>query len=233
MRADYSGDVASRLQKRKAQPVTKAAAIAAKDKAIVLAAREHFLRDGFAGASMDAIAKSAAVSVKTVYSHFANKDELFSKVMVGACTNNLFAGETPPEDVLAERFSWFHKPTQQGMFEAGREYLEHLLSGDQLALYRAVTRDATRFPELGWQYHKEIAKGRTGILIAYLTCTFRTGHWSGRDAVQDAALYEGLLRTTIFEQALHGLVKVEPALVRTQARRAANTLWKLLSIPNE
>ena len=199
----------------------------------MLAAREHFLRDGFAGASMDAIAKSAAVSVKTVYSHFANKDELFSKVMVGACTNNLFAGETPPEEALAERFSWFCNPTRQGMFEAGMEYLEHLLSEDQLALYRAVTRDATRFPELGRQYQKEIAKGRTGILIAYLRRSFRLEQWSGRDAAQDAAVYEGLLRTMIFEQALHGFVKIEPALVQTQAHLAADTFWKLLSVPKE
>ena len=70
--------------KPEANHTSKAAMIAEKDSAIVLAARKHFLRDGFAGASMDAIAKSAGVSVKTIYGHFANKDELFSKVMIAA-----------------------------------------------------------------------------------------------------------------------------------------------------
>lgn len=42
--------------------------------------------------------------------------------------------------------------------EAGREYLRHLLSEEQLALYRVVTRDADRFPELGRQYQKNFAR---------------------------------------------------------------------------
>jgi len=86
--------------------------IAEKDRLIVLSAREHFLRDGFAGASMDAIARSAAVSVKTIYSHFANKDELFSKVMVAACTDHLLSNELPPNKVLAEKFHRFGALTQ-------------------------------------------------------------------------------------------------------------------------
>ena len=77
---------------------------------------------------MDVIAKSAGVSVKTIYSHFSNKDELFSKVMIGACTDSLFAGDIPSEDVLKKRFAWFSKAPQQGLFEAGKEYLGHLLS---------------------------------------------------------------------------------------------------------
>ncbi len=215
------------------QQLTKAESIAAKDEAIVLAARKHFLRIGFAGASMDAIAASAAVSVKTVYSHFANKDELFRKVMIGACTDNLFAGATPTEEALTKRFPWFSDATQQGVFEAGKEYLKHLLSEDQLALYRAVTRDTNRFPELGRQYHKEIARGRTGILAAYLARTSRTQLRVERDELQDAAVYEGLLRATIFEEALHGLVKVRPALVESHALKAASVFWKLFASSNE
>ncbi len=71
------------------QSISKASKIAEKERLIVAAARDHFLRDGFAVASMDAIARTAEVSVKTIYSHFANKDELFSKVMIAACTDNL------------------------------------------------------------------------------------------------------------------------------------------------
>ena len=97
----------------------KAELIAEKDRAIVLAARANFLRDGFAGASMDAIAKSAGVSVKTIYGHFSNKDELFSKVMVGACTDNLFAGDIPSEDGLRQRFGWFSKADTAGTLRSG------------------------------------------------------------------------------------------------------------------
>ena len=221
--------MAKSFTKRGPKRTAKTELIAEKDRAIVLAARENFLRDGFSGASMDAIAKSAGVSVKTIYGHFSNKDELFSKVMVGACTDNLFAGDIPSEDALRQRFGWFSKATQQGLFEAGKEYLRHLLSEEELALYRAVTRDAARFPELGWQYQQTIARGRTGILIAYLQSIFRERKWTRRDAVQDAAIYEGLLRTSIFEEALHGLSGVSLDAMEKHAAFASRTMWILLA----
>ncbi len=221
--------VAKTLSKPVFQRTAKAEMIAEKDRAIVLAARENFLRDGFAGASMDAIAKSAGVSVKTTYSHFPNKDELFSKVMVGACTDNLCAGDIPSEDALGQRFAWFSQATQQGLLEAGKEYLGHLLSADELGLYRAVTRDADRFPELGRQYQQTIAQGRTGILIAYLRGVFRKKGWTGRDPIRDAASYEGLLRARIFEEALHGLLNVSSSAIEQSAAFASSTMWSLIA----
>ena len=207
--------------------------IAEKDRLIVLSAREHFLRDGFAGTSMDAIARSAAVSVKTIYSHFANKDELFSKVMVATCTDYLLSNELPSNEVLAETFAWFGVTTQRGLMEAGLEYLRHLLSEEQLALYRVVTRDADRFPELGQHYQKNVARGRTGILIAYLKGIARRRSWAKRDATHDAALYEALLRGGLYEEVLHGVVTPSLEGIKKQARSAAKTMWKLLNSGSE
>jgi AcrR family transcriptional regulator len=213
------------------KPASKAIMVAEKDRAIVLAAREHFLQDGFAGTSMDAIAKSAGVSVKTIYGHFANKDELFSKVM--ACTDHLLSSELPPDSELAERFAWFCEATQRGLMEAGQEYLRHLLSEEQLALYRVVTRDADRFPDLGRQYHKNVARGRTGILVAYLRNVARRKSWTKRDATQDAALYEALLRAGIYEEVLHGLVAANSETIKMHTRSASKTMWKLLTANGE
>lgn len=215
--------------KKAAKHTSKTSMIAEKDRAIVLAAHEHFLRDGFAGASMDGIAKSAGVSVKTIYSHFENKDELFSKVMIAACTDHLLSGELPSDEVLSERFVWFREATQRGLMEAGQEYLRHLLSEEQVALYRVVTRDADRFPELGRQYQKNFARGRTGILIAYLRSVARTRAWTKRNSTEDAALYEALLRAGIYEKALHGLMTVCPDAIQKHARAASKTMWKLLT----
>jgi AcrR family transcriptional regulator len=211
-----------------AKHISKAAMIAEKERAIVLAAREHFLRDGFSGASMDGIAKSAGVSVKTIYSHFACKEELFSRVMIAACTDHLLSEELPLDDVLAQRFAWFRKASQRGLAEAGREYLRHLLSEEQLALYRVVTQDAGRFPELGCQYHKNIAQGRTGILAAYLRNLARKKGWARRNATQDAALYEALLRAGLYEEVLHGLLMIDAHLIDEHARSSARTMWNLL-----
>jgi hypothetical protein len=70
--------------------------------------------------------------------------------------------------------AWFGEATQRGLMQAGLEYLWHLLSEKQLALYRVVTRDPDRSPELGQHFQKNVARGRTGILIAYLKSVART-----------------------------------------------------------
>src|SRR4051794_32416906 len=55
---------------------------ARKREAILAAATELFLRDGYLGTSMDEIAALAAVSKQTVYKHFADKERLFSEIVV-------------------------------------------------------------------------------------------------------------------------------------------------------
>lgn len=210
--------------------VSKSSMSIGKDRLIVAAARDHFLRYGFAVASMDAIARTAGVSVKTIYSHFANKDELFHRVIVAACTDHLLSAETPDEQELGKRFPWFRQATRKGLMQAGRAYLGHLLLPEQVALYRVVTRDADRFPEIGHEYQKNIARGRTGILALYLRCLTARRELSPRDAWQDAAVYEAMLRAGIFESALHGLVTVTPEEIAKQATSAAKVMWKLLHL---
>ncbi|WP_446744928.1 TetR/AcrR family transcriptional regulator [Silvibacterium acidisoli] len=202
---------------------------AGKERSIVGAAHEHFLRHGFSGASMDAIAASAGVSVKTIYSHFENKEALFNQVMIAACTDHLLTEQLPSDDALEARFPWFANATQRGLMEAGLTYLGHLLSAEQLALYRVVTQDAARFPELGRQYQKNFAKGRTAILAAYLRNLARKRNWTRRDAMQDAALYEALLRAQIFEEALQGLLSVTAEAIEKHARSASKIMWKFIS----
>ena len=65
----------------------KAALMARKRAAIVDAALAAFLGAGYAEASVNAIAASAGVSIKTLYRHFESKDELFAAVMQAACGN--------------------------------------------------------------------------------------------------------------------------------------------------
>ncbi len=49
--------------------------------AILQAAVAEFREFGFAGTSMDRIAATAEVSKRTVYNHFASKDELFTAIL--------------------------------------------------------------------------------------------------------------------------------------------------------
>ena len=53
--------------------------------AILEAAKQLFVREGFAGASMDKIAAEAGVSKLTVYSHFGDKEALFAAAIRAKC----------------------------------------------------------------------------------------------------------------------------------------------------
>jgi hypothetical protein len=64
---------------------------------------------------------------------------------------------------------WFLKnraPTALTL--AGVEYLRHIFSKEQLALYRVVTRDANRFPELGRGYRQEVVENGIAIFTHVL-----------------------------------------------------------------
>ena len=57
--------------------------------AILEAAKGLFVRNAFAGTSMDAVAAEAGVSKLTVYSHFGDKETLFGAAVTECCAQML------------------------------------------------------------------------------------------------------------------------------------------------
>jgi AcrR family transcriptional regulator len=116
-------------------------------RAIVTAAREAFLRDGFA-VGMDVIAASAGVSKMTVYNHFGSKEELFSAVVaqaqdeaIGSAMDEALAGLAGAPDL------------REALIHTARTLVTEVTDPSVLALRNLVTGELRRFPELGraWQ----------------------------------------------------------------------------------
>jgi AcrR family transcriptional regulator len=126
---------------------------------------------------MDGIAESGEVSVKTIYRHFESKDELFSAVMQAVRLDNGVPSGEQNIASLALSYPWFDDASRQGLTAGGKEYLDHVLSEEQLSHYRVVTRDAHRFPELGRRYEREVVSGRTEIFVRYIDRCARTNKW--------------------------------------------------------
>ncbi|MGV8941800.1 MAG: TetR/AcrR family transcriptional regulator [Lysobacter sp.] len=86
----------------------------AKRAAILDAARTMFIQHGYEGVSMDQIAAQAGVSKLTVYSHFGDKENLFSSAVASYCEqqlpHSLFAGsaDTPLRERLLTIARAFH-----------------------------------------------------------------------------------------------------------------------------
>jgi AcrR family transcriptional regulator len=199
----------------------KASLMKRKRTLIVNAAREAFLTGGYADTSMDSIAKGAGVSIKTVYRHFENKDDLFIAVMKAACSSEENEGPGAPRN-------WPAKSPRIGLNLAAIEYLRHALSTDQLALYRVVLRDAGRFPELGKRYSEEVIEGRNILLVEYLKRWSSSQGWKIKDMLGAANTFAGLLRSGWFESVLLGTAEIEETALLQQAKSA--TLQMLILI---
>lgn len=208
----------------------KASLMSRKRLAIVNAARQAFLEGGYAKTSMDSIAKAAGVGIKTLYRHFENKDDLFSAVMQAACNPEAFdevSGEWKKQTDETER-PWFQKPPRVALAAAGIEYLEHILSDEQLALYRVVTQDAHNFPELGRRYREQVVERAHDLFMRYLDRWSQVEGWKIRNKKDAAITFTALLRAGIFEEVLHGLRKFSDSEMAVHARRAAATMLVLL-----
>ncbi len=199
--------------------------------AIVSAAREAFLDGGYGRTSMDSIAKAAEVGIKTLYRHFENKDDLFSAVMQAACNPEAFdevTGEWRKQADEPDRV-WFSKPPRTALAAAGIEYLQHVLSEEQLDLYRVVTQDAHRFPELGRRYSEQVVERSYEVFISYLNRWSSGESWKIRDKRGAALTFAALLRAGIFEEVLHGLRKFSDSEIAAHARRSAASMLVLLN----
>jgi AcrR family transcriptional regulator len=196
----------------------KASLMERKRALIVQAAREAFLTGGYADTSMDSIAKSAGVSIKTVYRHFENKDDLFIAVMQAACS---VESKDKPRD-------WPTKVPRVGLPLAAIEYLRHALSTEQLALYRVVLRDAGRFPELGRRYSEEVIEGRNALIVEYLNRWSPSQGWKIKDVLGAANVFAGILRSGWFESVLLGTAAMEERALLQHAKTGAAQILILI-----
>ncbi|TDE92475.1 TetR/AcrR family transcriptional regulator [Occultella glacieicola] len=109
--------------------------------AILGAAEEVFLRDGYVGSSMDEVARISGSSKQTVYKHFGNKEQLF-EVLVSSMTDDTGAPvghETP--GVAGD--------VGTNLTDLAVAMLDAVLTPRILRLRRLVIGEANRFPDLG------------------------------------------------------------------------------------
>jgi TetR/AcrR family transcriptional repressor of mexJK operon len=111
-------------------------------RAVILdAAKRCFLETGYEGTSMEGIAKTAGVSIMTLYRHARSKDDVFSAVISSFCN---LADLAQQEDIK----TLLSKPFDVVLFEVGMFGQETLASSETAALLRIVVAEAVRFPHL-------------------------------------------------------------------------------------
>lgn len=111
----------------------------AKREAILEAAKCLFLRHGYAGSSMDAIAAHAGVSKLTVYSHFTDKETLFCAAVKARC-----------EEQLPELFFEFPAgaTVHSVLLNIARGFIQLINSSESVDLHRLMTSLGAQDPQL-------------------------------------------------------------------------------------
>ena len=205
----------------------KAALMSRKRAMIVDAALRAFLESGYAESSVNRIAEEAGVSIKTLYRHFESKDDLFSAVMQAACSTS-GTQQVGASATEADEPGWFNQPPSIALPIAGREYLRHALSDEQLALYRVVTRDAPRFPELARRYRDQVSGTRDALFARYLDRWLPVTGWKIADGQGAAAVFAALLKAGLFDEALFGVKSASEEQIASCARNAAVQIMVLI-----
>lgn len=111
--------------------------------AILNAATETFLQNGYLGTNMDEVAQRARVSKQTVYKQFASKEALFIAI-VSSMTSE--AGDRVQNDM--NDFN-DHEGLAAYLLAYAERQLTVVLTPRLMQLRRLVIGEAGRFPELG------------------------------------------------------------------------------------
>lgn len=179
-----------------------ASAPMSKEQSIIEAATRLFLRHGYGGSSMDAIAQEAGVSKQTIYHHFGSKDALFGAIITQRCDGfiaSLISGEAVAKGIEAV------------LTILARQFLELALSPSSLALHRVMVAEVSRFPELGRAAYQAGAARAVAQLAAYLEEETRRGHLMVEDPRLAAEQFFGTLMGHIHLRALLGIEENPPA----------------------
>ncbi len=112
------------------------------------AASSLFLRNGYTKTTMDDVAALAGVSKQTVYTHFADKEQLFTElVLANARRVDTFLEEIPT--ILGGG-------TAAEILTLARRYVAFVVRPEVVQLRRLVIAEAGRFPDLARTYYEQV-----------------------------------------------------------------------------
>ena len=178
---------------------------------IVNAARDLFMLKGFSATSMEAIARAAGVGKATLYANFPRKDDVFGAVISGesAMRHDVLLGEDEPGSPLDETLTRF-----------ADSFVDLLLSPTNVAMYRIVSAEADRFPELGYIFYAQGPARVIASLGGFLQKAMARGELAKAPPALASAQFIGLVRADLQTRAMLGVDKNPTPRVRRAVIRS-------------
>ena len=174
---------------------------------ILAAARHVFVEQGYGSASMDVIARTAGVSKATLYAHFAGKDALFAAMVGAECRRMSAVLDAPAFDEADIRAA---------LRQIAGHFIELLMTGRALAIYRIVVAETPRFPELGRIFFETGPDRLLGRVADFLRRAGARGALEVPAPRLAAAQFIGMVRGEVY---LRRLLGIEPAAAEGELDR--------------
>lgn len=190
--------------------------------AILLAAKNAFLDTGYDKTSMESIAKSADVSIMTLYRHARSKDELFAAVTSSACE--------PTDSVeLAKLEAIMALPLHEALYQTAIHMQQTLLRDDSIALIRLAVSEAVRFPRLSELAYEGFIQRLINVTTWILSQIEPASTLDKPERVALAEAFVDRLVGTNLIRVLLGLSGAPPAEVEARAVRAKDAVVERFS----
>jgi AcrR family transcriptional regulator len=161
-------------------------------------ARAVFMTDGFEGASVDEIARVAAVSKATLYSYFPDKRVLFMEVATAECARQAKEAldnidmDATPRKVLSE---------------TAQHFLRFITSTFGLQVFRICVAESDRFPEIGQSFYTSGPAMMRQEMAKYFEGAEARGMLKIEDYALAADQFGELCKTDIWPRLIFGVSK--------------------------
>ena len=162
--------------------------------AILDAAKRMFTAHGFDGVSMDQIAAEAGVSKLTVYSHFGDKEALFSAAIQAKCEEQL------PTTLFAVDQA---KPLREQLLSIARGFFLLITSDEAIAIHRVITGQPQP-GKLGQMFWEAGPRRTQEAFEAFLRAEIAEGELEIEDIHRAASQFFCLLKGELHARLLCG-----------------------------
>ncbi len=163
---------------------------------VVDGAWKVFLTDGFEGASVDDIARTAGVSKATLYSYFPDKRLLFMEVAKVECRR---------QATIAFQDIDFDGPVRDALFLAATRMVGFLLSDFGQQMFRTCVSECARFPEVGREFFDSGPGLVQETLAGFMADATRRGALKVEDPRLAAAQFHELCKADLHTRIICGL----------------------------
>jgi len=177
------------------------------------AARHAFAGSGYAATSMEAVARRAGVSTKTLYRLIPNKASLFDGMVTDRLDRTLASVDLHAID---------HAEIEEALYAALMACAELALDKEVIALQRMVLQEAGKFSDIAGMFYKNGIERTTVALAGWLRIQQARGLIELDDVDEAAGMLLGMVASAPRRAAMFGGVPLPPrsqieARVRTCA----------------